>query len=265
VTGTSRVRVQVDGRLTRITLCAASRGNPVDPQMVSALARAVSAAKTSEAAVLVLEAEGRMFCVGGDVAGFAVADDPSLHVERLATDFHEIITTLMRMPAIVVTVVQGMAAGAGVSLAAAGDVVLAARSASFVLAYTKVGLSPDGGASLLVQSVGLHRALHFALLNPVMAADAAYEAGLVSRVVDDDHLDAAVADVVEALLSGSREAQVATKRLLRAQAVRDGLDAALAAETASIARLAGTFDGREGVDAFVKKRPPVFPSSADGA
>jgi 2-(1,2-epoxy-1,2-dihydrophenyl)acetyl-CoA isomerase len=164
------------------------------------------------------------------------------------------------MDAVVVSVVQGTAAGAGVSLAAAADLVIAAASARFTLAYTKIGFSPDGGSSLLTASIGLHRALHLALLNPVVTADEARAMGLVTQVHPDDELDAAVEGVVGVLRSGSRTAQVAAKRLLR-EVATPGAEAALRRETLSIRARAASPDGREGVAAFLEKRAPAFPSS----
>lgn len=254
------VRLELHGRLARVVLDDAPRGNPVDPPMVAALSRCVAQAAAADVAVLLLESRGRMFSVGGELSGFAGADDPGAHVGALAEGLHEVVGRLVRLPAVVVTAVQGTAAGAGVSLAAAGDLVLAARSARFTLAYTKVGLSPDGGATLLPASLGLHRTLRLALLNPVLTAEEAHAAGLVSEVHDDDALGAAVEAVLATLLAGSREAQVATKRLLRGQAV-PAVEAALERETTSISRLAATPDGREGVAAFLARRPAAFPSS----
>ena len=157
-------------------------------------------------------------------------------------------------------VVQGIAAGAGVPLAAAADIVLAGASARFTLAYTKIGFSPDGGSSLLTASLGLHRALHLALLNPVLSAADAQAAGLVAEVHPDDELDAAADRVVAQLLAGSRTAQVAAKRLLREVAL-PGAEAALRRETLSVRACAAGPDGREGVDAFLAKRAPEFPSA----
>jgi 2-(1,2-epoxy-1,2-dihydrophenyl)acetyl-CoA isomerase len=148
-----------------------------------------------------------------------------------------------------------------VALAAAADVVLAGESARFTLAYTKLGLSPDGGSSLLTASLGLHRALHLALLNPVLSAEQAQAAGLVAEVHPDADLEAAADRVLAQLLAGSRTAQVAAKRLLREVAV-PWAEGALRRETLSIRACADGADGREGVDAFVAKRPPAFPSAA---
>jgi 2-(1,2-epoxy-1,2-dihydrophenyl)acetyl-CoA isomerase len=153
--------------------------------------------------------------------------------------------------------VQGVAAGAAVPLAAAADIVLAGRSARFTLGYTKIGFSVDGGSSLLTSSLGLHRALHLALLNPVLSAEQAQAVGLVAQVHDDGALDAAVDEVVRQLLAGSATAQAATKRLIRT-AAQAAPETALRAETLAVRTAAGSPDGREGVAAFLAKRPPSF-------
>jgi 2-(1,2-epoxy-1,2-dihydrophenyl)acetyl-CoA isomerase len=150
-----------------------------------------------------------------------------------------------------------MAAGAGFPLAAAADVVLAGRSARFTLGYTRIGFSVDGGTSLLVHSLGLHRALRLALLNDVLTAEELYAAGLLARVVDDEDLPATVEQVVAQLASGPAAAQAATKRLLRT-AAEEAPESALRAEALSIRERAAEPDGREGVRAFLEKRSPRF-------
>jgi 2-(1,2-epoxy-1,2-dihydrophenyl)acetyl-CoA isomerase len=256
----SLIRYDLDGGAARIILTASDRGNPLDPDMAAELFRAVRRARADDARVVVLRSEGRAFSFGGDVGAFAAADDREQMVDDLAETLHRTISDLHRMDAVVVSAVQGMAAGAGVPLAAAADVVLAGASARFTLAYTKIGLSPDGGSSLLTASLGLHRALHLALLNPILTAQQAQAAGLVAEVHPDDELDAAVDLVVAQLLAGSRTAQVAAKRLLR-EAATPWAEGALRRETLSIRACAASPDGREGVDAFAGKRPPAFPSA----
>ena len=253
----SSVGYAFDGGAARITLTAPDRGNPLDPTAAAELFRAVRRARADDARVVLLRSEGRSFCVGGDVGAFAAADDREQLVDDLAETLHRTISDLHRMDAVVVCAVQGVAAGAGVPLAAAADVVLAGASARFTLAYTKIGLSPDGGSSLLTASLGLHRALHLALLNPVLSAEQAQAAGLVASVHPDEELDAAVSRVVGQLLAGSRSAQVAAKRLFRSVAT-PAAESAMRRETVSIRSCAAGPDGREGVDAFVAKRPPVF-------
>jgi 2-(1,2-epoxy-1,2-dihydrophenyl)acetyl-CoA isomerase len=257
----SPVRYELTAGAARITLAAPDRGNPLNPEMATELHRAVRRARLDDARVVLLRGEGRTFSVGGDVASFAAAHDREQLVDDLAETLHRTISDLHRMDAVVVSVVHGVAAGAGVALAAAADVVLAGASARFTLAYTKLGFSPDGGSSLLTASLGLHRALYLALLNPVLAAEQAQAAGLVAEVYPDADLDAAVDRVVGQLLAGSRTAQVAAKRLLRQVAV-PWAEGALRSETLSIRACAASPDGREGVDAFVAKRPPAFTSAA---
>lgn len=249
-----------DDGVVRIRLADADRGNPLNHRTVEELAEAVRRARHDDAHVVVLSAEGRAFCVGGDVAAFSAAADPGQVVDDLADSLHRVVSELQRMNAVVVAVVHGVAAGAGVSLAAAADLVLAGASAKFTLAYTKLGFSPDGGSSLLAASIGLHRALSLALLNPALSADEARAAGLVAQVHPDDELGSAVEAVVSLLRAGSREAQVATKSLMR-EAAAPGAEVALRRETLSIRARAAGPDGREGVAAFVEKRIPCFPSN----
>jgi 2-(1,2-epoxy-1,2-dihydrophenyl)acetyl-CoA isomerase len=254
------VRYELGGGAARITLCRPDRGNALDLVVVEALATAVRRARRDDARVVVLQAEGRAFCVGGALDAFAAAPDREHLVDDLAEALHRVISDLQRMDAIVVAAVQGTAAGAGVPLAAAADIVLAARSARFTLAYTKVGLTPDGGSSLLTASLGLHAALRLALLNPEVTAEQLQAAGLVAEVHGDEHLAAEVDRTVAGLLAGSRPAQVAAKRLLRAVATPH-VESALRSESLAIRAAAGSPDGREGVDAFVARRPPLFPSA----
>jgi 2-(1,2-epoxy-1,2-dihydrophenyl)acetyl-CoA isomerase len=256
----SAVRYEFADGAARITLSAGDRGNPLNQEMVSELSGAVRRARADDARVVLLSSEGRIFSVGGDVRGFAAAEDREQFVDDLAESLHRIVSDLHRMDAVVVSVVQGMAAGAGVPIAAAADVVLAAESARFTLAYTKLGYSPDGGSTLLTASLGLHRALHLALLNPVLSAAQAQAAGLVAEVHPDEELDAAAERVVARLLAGSRTAQVAAKRLLRETATPSA-EGALRRETLSVRTAAASPDGVEGVDAFLAKRPAVFPST----
>jgi 2-(1,2-epoxy-1,2-dihydrophenyl)acetyl-CoA isomerase len=243
-----------------ITLCRPERGNALDQPTMQALGSAVRRARRDDAHVVVLRSEGRAFCVGGALDSFAAAADREHFIDDSAEALHRIVSDLQRMDAVVVAAVQGVAAGAGVPLAAAADIVLAGASARFTLGYTKVGLSPDGGSSLLTATLGLHRALHTVLLNPMLSAEDLHRAGLVAAVVADDCLDVEVERTVASLLAGSRTAQVAAKRLLRSQATPNA-EGAMRRETLAIRAAAAGPDGVEGVDAFLTKRAPIFPST----
>lgn len=244
------------GGVARITW-ADGRANTLTDQAADELLAAARRAAADAARVIVLAGEGRFFSVGGDLGGMAAAEDPSAFLADLAGRAHEFILELVRSDAIVVSAVQGMAAGIGFPIAAAADLVVAAETAGFNLAYVKVGLSPDGGASLLVHTLGLHRVLRLALLAENLTAQEAYDAGLVARVVPADELDAAVAGIVEQLLAGSAPSLAATKRLVR-QAAEAAPESALRREAESISRLGASPDGREGVSAFLEKRAPRF-------
>jgi 2-(1,2-epoxy-1,2-dihydrophenyl)acetyl-CoA isomerase len=254
------LRYQVRDGAAWLTLCQPDRGNPIDMTLARELRDAVAQARADGVRVVVLDHEGKAFSVGGDISAMAAAEDPSGFIQELADTLHEGVLGLTRLDAIVVSVVRGTAAGAGFPLAAAADVVLAADSARFTLAYTRIGLTPDGGSTLLAETVGLHRLLHWALLNPLLTAADLQAAGVVASVHPAEELDAAVDKVVAQLLAGSRDAQVAAKHLLRGRAAPDAA-AALDAETAGISRAAGSPDGREGVRAFLDKRAPSFPSA----
>ncbi|HWJ11241.1 MAG TPA: enoyl-CoA hydratase-related protein [Nocardioides sp.] len=253
----SHVRYEHADGIARITLADGGNGNPVHLDSVAELHDAVRSAHRDGARVVVLAAEGRFFSVGGDLGAFAGAGDVQEFIDDLAESLHRVVSELVRSDAIVVTVVQGTAAGAGFPLAAVGDIVLAADTAKFSLAYTKVGLSPDGGSSLLVHSLGLHRTLRLAILGDLLTAQEAYDAGLVARVVPADELAATAEQVVATLAAGSGPANAAAKRLLRDVAAPSP-ETALRKESLSIRALAGSPDGREGVAAFVEKRAPRF-------
>ncbi|MEV0800335.1 enoyl-CoA hydratase-related protein [Kribbella sp. NPDC050281] len=245
-----------------ITLARPDRRNALDLDTLQELGTALRQARVDDVRVVVLAADGDAFSVGGDLLAISAADDREQYVEDLAETLHRAISELHNLNAIVVSVVAGVTAGAGVALAAAADVVLAADSARLSIAYTKVGLSPDGGTSLLTASLGLHRALYLTLLNPLLTAEEAKAAGLVAEVHPDNELAAAVDRVVDVLLTGSRSAQVVAKRLLRMTATPAPAEA-MRREALTIRAAVSTPDAKEGIEAFLDKRGPAFPSATD--
>jgi 2-(1,2-epoxy-1,2-dihydrophenyl)acetyl-CoA isomerase len=257
---TDSLRYELRDRTAYVTLSQPDRGNPIDLPLAKALVDVVDRARRDDVHVLVLEAEGKAFSVGGDIAAMGASEDPGSMIQELADTLHAGVHGLTALDAVVVSVVRGTAAGAGFPLAAAADIVLAADSARFTLAYTKIGLTPDGGSSLLTGTLGLHRMLQYALLNPLLSAADLQAAGVVSQVHPLEELDAARDKVVSTLLAGSRSAQISAKRLLRDKVAPDPMTD-LDRETAGITAAAGGPDGREGVRAFLDKRAPQFPSS----
>jgi 2-(1,2-epoxy-1,2-dihydrophenyl)acetyl-CoA isomerase len=209
-------------------------------------------------AVLIAPA-GVTFCPGGDLKSFAATgDDLPRHVREVTTYLHGAISRLARLDAPVVIAVNGTAAGAGMSLALTGDIVLAASSARFTMAYTGIGLCPDGAATYyLTRAVGLARALDLTLTNRLLDADEALGLGLVSRVVPDADLEREAAAIARRLAAGPTRAYGAAKRLLRG-GWNETLETQMELESQALARLAGTADAVEGIAAFLGKRPPKF-------
>jgi 2-(1,2-epoxy-1,2-dihydrophenyl)acetyl-CoA isomerase len=253
----ARVRGDRDGDVWRVTLDDPDRGNLVDPAMARQLAAAL-AARPDDARVVLLTAEGPRFCVGGDVKAFAAAEDPGGFVGELAHTWHEVVRALVSCPVPVVAAVHGAVAGAGVGLVGACDLVLCARSTRFTPAYTAIGLSPDGGTSwALVRALGAPRALDLMLTNGQLTASEAHASGLVSRLVDDDAVQAEAVELARQVAAGPVRAMVRTRALVRRAAVT-GLDEQLDEEARLIAESAADPEGREGVRAFLEKRTPDF-------
>jgi 2-(1,2-epoxy-1,2-dihydrophenyl)acetyl-CoA isomerase len=213
--------------------------------------------------VLVIRGTGKHFMAGGDVKAFEdVQVLPSTArralFEARVQAHAPLFMTLARMPQIVVTVLQGAVAGAGVSLAAFSDISIAANSAFFLSAQIRLGMSPDGGATYgLPRHIGLARAKFMALLGDRITAEQAERWGLVSCVVDDDALDDTATAIIERLSRGPAGAMALTKSLFNRSSGTSLADQ-LQAEAEAFADCAGGDDFLEGFSAFVEKREPLF-------
>jgi len=244
-----------DGVLT-ITLNRPEALNALSSAMRRELIAAFrSAARDDAVRAVVLTGAGRGFCSGADLRG-----GPGEREFRrvLTAEYNPLVSAIRSIPKPVVAAVNGVAAGAGVSLALACDLVLAAEEARFVLAFSRIGLVPDSGLTrTLVRALGRHRAAAIILLDePIPAAEAA-DAGLVTRVVPAADLADAAAKVAGKLAAGPTRAIGFAKRLIAA-AEQDDLAESLADE-AGYQELAGrTADHEEGVAAFTEKREPRF-------
>lgn len=234
-------------------------GAPIDADWSRAFRDGAAALRErDDVRVVLLAGEGRFFSPGGDLVWMSAHSDRSAAVRELADTLHEGLLHLAALDAPVIARVHGIAAGAGVSLVLVADIAIAGASASFTLAYTAVGLSPDGGSTwLLPRIVGRRRAAELMLLNRRIDAAEASAIGIVTRTVADEDLDAAIDEIIDRLRSGPTAAYGAVKRLL-AGSSQATLHEQLAAETNEIAALAGSPTGVEGIAAFLEKRPPVF-------
>jgi 2-(1,2-epoxy-1,2-dihydrophenyl)acetyl-CoA isomerase len=251
-----KVQVNRDAGLAELVLCAPEQSNAIDLDTAEQLRDATAdiAAADGLRAILV-RAEGKNFCVGGDLHSFAAhGDELKTYVMAVANAAHDALENLARVRVPVVSAVQGAVAGAGVGIAFSADIVLIARSSKIRLAYTAVGLSPDNASSwLLPRLVGPRRALDLALTNRTVIAADAVAWGLASEVVDDANLLKEARETATRLAEGPSEALVATKRLFRESAVAGNLHEQLAREADTVSSLAATPYAREAIRRFVER------------
>ncbi len=250
----------VEDGVAKIVLNRPDAGNALNPELTRELLEAATRCDSNpDVRAVMITGTGRMFCAGGDLKAFAQYEtEMQIRLKALADDLHRAISTFARMAAPIVIAVNGTAAGAGFSLALIGDIVIASDKAKFTMAYTAAGLSPDGSSSYyLPRVVGLRRAQELYLTNRVLTAGEAAEWGVVTRVVPDAELAAEAEAMARKLAKGPREANAVVKKLLMITD-RNGLEEQMEIEGRDIARMASLPDGREGIRAFIEKRPPVF-------
>ena len=249
-----------DGAAT-ITLNRPERLNAWNQQLGLELRAAVDAVAGDPAVrAVLLTGAGRAFSSGADLGEPAdTLPDGTLDLGGVLRDrYNPIITRLRSMPKPVVSAVNGPAVGIGCSLALAADLVLATRSAYFLLAFVNIGLVPDGGASAFVPARAGHaRAMEMTLLGERVGAEQALKWGLVNRVVEDDALSAEAAALTARLAKGPTKAYAAAKALLNRR-LYAGLEEQLEAEAQAQAEQARSKDFVEGVTAFLQKREPNF-------
>jgi 2-(1,2-epoxy-1,2-dihydrophenyl)acetyl-CoA isomerase len=249
-----------DGAVVTFTLNRPERLNATVPEMTAYLReRLPCIAEDGSVGALILTGAGRGFCAGGDVQTMANRGEIPL-AERTAMLRRnaEISRVLSEMPQVTVCAVNGVAAGAGLSLALSCDLRIAAESARFTTAFVKMGLCTDlGGAYFLRRLVGTAKAKELFLMGDILPAAEALRLGLVSRVVPDADLPAEAAAVAKRLAEGPRVAHGYLKRVLHA-AETDTLAEWLDLEAWAQASCAMTADHKEATRAFAEKRPPRF-------
>lgn len=242
--------------IATITLDRPASGNAINLALARALMRAMqSCERDKDVGVVVIRGRGRLFCTGGDLVEIrGQGDGAAAYVRELLSYLHEALNLIATIPAPVVAAVNGTAAGAGLALAAACDLTVALDSAKFVMAYTKVGLTPDGSSTwFLPRIIGLKRSLELALSNRAVSAAEARDWGLVNDVLDDKEFEPHVAALASRLASGATNAFGQAKRLLRTSH-RETLSAQMEAEADALcAALLGT-EAKLGLDRFVADR-----------
>ena len=253
----------VEDGLATITLDRAEAANAIDRAMALDLMHAaIRCDEDPEIRAVLITGSGRFFCAGGDLKSFAAAGEGiPAHLKELTTYLHAGVSRFTRMNPPVIGAVNGMAAGAGMSLACSCDIVLAAESAAFTMGYTRVGLTPDGSSTyFLAKAVGLKKALDLTLTNRMLSASEAEAFGIVSRVVADDTLAEEATALGKQLAAGATLALGAAKRLLHS-GWSETLETQMELETRAIADAARTADAQEGIAAFIEKRDANFKGS----
>jgi len=208
---------------------------------------------------IVITGAGKAFCGGGDVKDFTQSL-PRIGVllKELTTFIHGTVSRLVRTPKPVITAVNGVAAGGGLALALAGDLVVAAESARFTMAYSRIGATPDGSSTYwLPRLCGIRRAVELYYTNRVLSAKEAVEWGLATRAVPDAEFSAAVRVLAAELAQGPTLAFGRGKRLLH-RSTTESLETQMEHESQAIAQSGHTEDFAEGVRAFSEKRAPTF-------
>lgn len=248
--------------VARITLNRPDVLNAISPELITAFGEAVARARDDGTvrAVLVTGA-GRGFCAGADLNSSGSPQRKMSSGELLRTLYHPAIIGMRTMPKPVITAVNGVAAGAGMSIALAGDIVLAAESASFLQAFSKIGLIPDAGSTwFLPRLVGDMRARALTLLAEKIPAADAREMGLVWKTYPDEELAAAAQALAAHMAKMPTRAYGLIKEALNASG-GNSLEAQLELEASSQDIASKTEDFREGVQAFLQKRAPQFKGS----
>jgi len=253
--------LRIEGPIATITLNRPAAFNSIDLSIAKKLEQLGAEVEASDdIRVLVVEGEGRAFCAGGDlqtIGAAAEADNIEPVVGELLKHYHAFIETIRRMPKIVLSSVQGSAAGAGMGLAFVADLCIAAEDARFTPAYAKIGVSPDGGSTVgMVGNVGTRRSLQIFLAEDSFSAQQAHDWGLVAKVVPAVELKAATRQFAERLAQNPPAAIAGTKSLVY-QAAHTPTKQQLASEEEKIIDAMHSDDFRIAVKKFTSKSKPA--------
>jgi len=253
------IKIDAATRVATLTLNRPEKLNGFTRTMHEALRGALDQVEASSARALVITGAGRGFCAGQDLADLDFTPGSMTDLGALIDEyFNPLVRRLQASPLPVIAAVNGTAAGAGASLAMACDLIVAARSASFIQAFVKIGLLPDSGSTwLLPRRVGAARALGLALTGDKLDAETAHAWGLVWKVVEDTELPNAAAHLAAQLAQQPSGAIAAIRQAFRASP-NNTLDQQLDLERDAQRMLGASHDYAEGVDAFKQKRAPRF-------
>jgi 2-(1,2-epoxy-1,2-dihydrophenyl)acetyl-CoA isomerase len=253
------VLLEVRDNVAHVTLNRPQAGNALDLEMAKQLmAVALRCEADQSVRAVLLKGAGSSFCAGGDVKVFVAQKELPAYLREITSYLHLAISRFARLDAPVIAAVHGSAAGGGFSLAISCDLVIAAESAKFLMAYSKIGMAPDGGSTyFLPRLVGIKRAMELTLTNRILSAREACDWGLVTEVVPLESLAARAEELSRSLAQGPTGAFGSAKRLLHG-GWNQTLETQMELESRAIAETGGSAEGQEGIKAFVEKRKPRF-------
>ncbi len=253
------ILLDIADNVATVTLNRPEKLNAFSVEMHQELRAAIKEIKAAKARAMVLTGAGRAFCAGADLGARDLATEEKLDLGALLEKYYNpLIRALHRLPMPVIAAVNGVAAGAGANIALGCDLVFAARSASFIQAFIRIGLVPDaGGTYMLPRLIGLQRAMGLAITGDKIDAETAAQWGMIWKCIDDDALMDEVMEFARHIATQPTRSIGLIKRALYASLGND-LDSQLDLER-NLQRVAGYgTDYREGVQAFLEKRPAKF-------
>lgn len=253
--------LHIENKIAKITLNRPEKFNSFNREMALQLQEALlKCAEDESVRVIVLQGEGKAFSAGQDLNEVVDPEGPELQ-SIVREHYNPIVRKIRTIEKPVICAVNGVAAGAGANIALAGDIVLAKKSASFIQAFSKIGLIPDsGGTFTLPRLIGFQKASALMILGDKVTAEAAEKMGMVYKVIEDDEFEAAVQKMAELLAEMPTKGIGMTKRALNVSLTND-LDTQLEVEEMLQTEAGHTYDYNEGVQAFLEKRKPVFKGS----
>jgi 2-(1,2-epoxy-1,2-dihydrophenyl)acetyl-CoA isomerase len=249
----------VEGGIGRIVLHSPEKANSIGPGSAFGLARAIDEVLAAEPRVILLTAQGPIFCAGGDIGALkAAGEDLETLVQTLVDVAHPAVLRLSRSPAPVISAIGGAVGGAGVGIALCADIVLGAESMKLRTGYAAIGLSPDLGASyFLARRIGTQKAKRWLMLSDAVDARHCLEAGVIDALHADSDLSAAAEALALRLAGGARGSLAGIKLLCDGLPDRD-IDEHFALERTLLLAASRSADAREGVAAFLERRAPRF-------
>jgi len=255
------LRIEQTGRVLVITLNRPDNMNAINLELARELCQIAEQTGQNPdiGAIIITGAGNKAFCAGGDLQAFyQFSPEMGAHLKQVTDYFHKAICLFSEMGAPVIAAINGVAAGGGLSMVGFPELAIASKSAKFVSAYTKIGLSPDGSSSFFMpRIIGIRRYYELVLTNRTLSAEEARDWGLVSEIVEDDQLLARAMTLAQMIADGPQSSYRRIKELVRTSFDSD-LAAQLDKEAGFLSECADSDNGRDGIAAFLAKQTPRF-------